>query len=175
VGLAVCDEIQTAFGAPRSSTIAPSGFSRLVVLARHDCGFHPHSASPEEPPRCAGPIRRHQHHAPRHSVHVASPPSSSLTLKPRPSARRPTASSRAFQRLVREFPEWLQAAQGVASRRLKFHRVEDAIAFHRRAVAAGLWCRAHAYHAGHSTVLTKLGCSPAPKPWTTFSTSSPGC
>jgi adenosylmethionine-8-amino-7-oxononanoate aminotransferase len=40
---------------------------------------------------------------------------------------------------------------------LKFRRREDALEFHRRAVADGLWVRAHAYHAGHSTVLTKLG------------------
>jgi len=39
---------------------------------------------------------------------------------------------------------------------LKFHRVADALDFHRRAVDAGLWVRAHAYHEGHSTVLTKL-------------------
>ena len=36
-------------------------------------------------------------------------------------------------------------------------RREDALGFHRRAVEAGLWVRAHAYHEGHSTVLTKLG------------------
>jgi acetylornithine/succinyldiaminopimelate/putrescine aminotransferase len=39
---------------------------------------------------------------------------------------------------------------------LKFHRVDDALEFHRRAVGRGLWVRVHAYHAGHSTVLTKL-------------------
>jgi acetylornithine/succinyldiaminopimelate/putrescine aminotransferase len=40
---------------------------------------------------------------------------------------------------------------------LKFREVADALAFHRRCVDRGLWVRAHAYHAGHSTVLTKLG------------------
>jgi acetylornithine/succinyldiaminopimelate/putrescine aminotransferase len=39
---------------------------------------------------------------------------------------------------------------------LKFRRVEDALDFHRRALEAGLWVRVHAYHEGHSTVLTKL-------------------
>jgi len=39
---------------------------------------------------------------------------------------------------------------------LKFREVDDALDVHRRAVDAGLWVRAHAYHAGHSTVLTKL-------------------
>jgi len=39
---------------------------------------------------------------------------------------------------------------------IKFHRVADALSFQGRAVEAGLWVRAHAYHAGHSTVLAKL-------------------
>jgi hypothetical protein len=40
---------------------------------------------------------------------------------------------------------------------LKFHRVEEALEFHKRCVAEGLWVRAHAYHEGHSTILTKFG------------------
>ncbi|MFB3892827.1 MAG: aminotransferase class III-fold pyridoxal phosphate-dependent enzyme [Phycisphaerae bacterium] len=40
---------------------------------------------------------------------------------------------------------------------LKFIDRQKALDFHRRAVKAGLWVRAHAYHEGHSTVLTKLG------------------
>lgn len=39
---------------------------------------------------------------------------------------------------------------------LKFRAVADALEFHRRCLARGLWVRAHAYHEGHSTVLTKL-------------------
>lgn len=39
---------------------------------------------------------------------------------------------------------------------LKFRRAADALAFQARALDAGLWVRAHAYHEGHSTVLTKL-------------------
>lgn len=65
---------------------------------------------------------------------------------------------RAFQALAAEFPERVQAAQGrgfLAG--LKFRRVDEAIAFQKRAFAAGLWTRVHAYHEGHSTVLTKLG------------------
>lgn len=60
--------------------------------------------------------------------------------------------------LGEEFGDLVQGARG---RRhlagLKFKRVADAIDFHRRAVEAGLWIRVHAYHAGHSTVLAKLG------------------
>jgi len=40
---------------------------------------------------------------------------------------------------------------------LKFKRVQDALDFQRSAVDTGLWVRAHAYHEGHSTILTKLG------------------
>ncbi|MEW6356963.1 MAG: aminotransferase class III-fold pyridoxal phosphate-dependent enzyme [Planctomycetota bacterium] len=40
---------------------------------------------------------------------------------------------------------------------IKFRTVEAALEFHRCCVAAGLWVRVHAYHEGHSTVLTKLG------------------
>jgi len=39
---------------------------------------------------------------------------------------------------------------------VKFHAVDDALRFHRRAFERGLWVRVHAYHEGHSTVLTKL-------------------
>ena len=39
---------------------------------------------------------------------------------------------------------------------LKFRAVDDALCFHRRCVDRGLWVRVHAYHEGHSTVLTKF-------------------
>jgi acetylornithine/succinyldiaminopimelate/putrescine aminotransferase len=39
---------------------------------------------------------------------------------------------------------------------VKFHQVGAALEFHRRAVRRGLWVRVHAYHEGHSTILTKL-------------------
>jgi hypothetical protein len=40
---------------------------------------------------------------------------------------------------------------------LKFHRVADAQKFHRCLLEQGIWARVHAYHEGHSTLLTKLG------------------
>jgi acetylornithine/succinyldiaminopimelate/putrescine aminotransferase len=39
---------------------------------------------------------------------------------------------------------------------VKFRKVEDAMEVHRRLLERGLWTRVHAYHEGHSTVLTKL-------------------
>jgi acetylornithine/succinyldiaminopimelate/putrescine aminotransferase len=59
--------------------------------------------------------------------------------------------------LAREFPAQLVDARGKRHMMaLKFRRRDDALSFHRRAVAVGLWVRAHAYHEGHSAVLTKL-------------------
>jgi acetylornithine/succinyldiaminopimelate/putrescine aminotransferase len=59
--------------------------------------------------------------------------------------------------LAAEFPDLLVEARGVGHLSgLKFHQVEDALGFHRSAVERGLWIRAHAYHEGHSTILTKF-------------------
>jgi acetylornithine/succinyldiaminopimelate/putrescine aminotransferase len=63
-----------------------------------------------------------------------------------------------FQSLALEFPGCLRSAQGRGYLSgLKFKRVGDAMDMHRRALQAGLWTRVHAYHAGHSTLLTKVG------------------
>lgn len=59
--------------------------------------------------------------------------------------------------LCREFPDLLQEVRGEGHMTgLKFRTVEDALGFHRSAFERGLWVRVHAYHAGHSTVLTKF-------------------
>ncbi len=59
--------------------------------------------------------------------------------------------------LTREFPGVLERLNGhgyLAG--LKFRDRADALGFHRAALDAGLWLRAHAYHPGHRTVLTKF-------------------
>jgi acetylornithine/N-succinyldiaminopimelate aminotransferase len=62
-----------------------------------------------------------------------------------------------MQSLAAEFPEILKYATGKRHMTgLKFHDVKKAIDFHKRAVKSGLWVRVHAYHEGHSTVLSKL-------------------
>ncbi len=59
--------------------------------------------------------------------------------------------------LAAEFDETLVEARGIGHMSaLKFRDREECLAFHRTAVARGLWLRAHAYHEGHSTVLTKF-------------------
>ncbi len=62
-----------------------------------------------------------------------------------------------MKELAADFPELLVEARGAAHMSaLKFREVADALGFHRSAVERGLWLRAHAYHEGHSTVLTKF-------------------
>ncbi|HOS91726.1 MAG TPA: aminotransferase class III-fold pyridoxal phosphate-dependent enzyme [Armatimonadota bacterium] len=59
--------------------------------------------------------------------------------------------------LVAQFPDVLKSYQGDGFLSgLKFHRVEHALEFHRRCIERGLWVRVHAYHEGHSTILTKF-------------------
>jgi acetylornithine/succinyldiaminopimelate/putrescine aminotransferase len=62
-----------------------------------------------------------------------------------------------MRELAADFPDLLLEARGVGHLSgLKFRQVEDALGFHRAALERGLWLRAHAYHAGHSTILTKF-------------------
>jgi len=68
-----------------------------------------------------------------------------------------TAWHGAMASIAEEFSERLVEARGVGHMSgLKFRDREDCLDFHRRAVDRGLWLRAHAYHEGHSTVLTKF-------------------
>ncbi len=61
-------------------------------------------------------------------------------------------------KLVEQSSSRLLAARGTGHMiGLKFRDREDALATHARLVEGGLWVRAHAYHEGHSTILTKLG------------------
>ena len=64
-----------------------------------------------------------------------------------------------YEGLVSLAEEFGDVAQGVNGEGflsgLKFRRREDALGFHRAALERGLWVRAHAYHEGHSAVLSK--------------------
>lgn len=63
----------------------------------------------------------------------------------------------ALMGLAAEFPETLVEARGVGHMSgLKFRDREACLAFHRASLERGLWLRAHAYHEGHSTILTKF-------------------
>ncbi|MGC9318356.1 MAG: aminotransferase class III-fold pyridoxal phosphate-dependent enzyme [Armatimonadota bacterium] len=64
---------------------------------------------------------------------------------------------RALEGLAEEFPETLVEAHGVGHMSaLKFRDREECLGFHRAALERGLWMRAHTYHEGHSTLLTKF-------------------
>ena len=65
-----------------------------------------------------------------------------------------------LRELVGEFPDLLERMNGCGYLAgLRFREREDAIGFHRSALARGLWLRVHAYHAGHRTVLMKYSLS----------------
>lgn len=65
--------------------------------------------------------------------------------------------------VAEEFADRISAVHGSGHLTgLKFHRVEDALALHRRCVEGGIWVRAHAYHEGHSTVLCKFALTAGP-------------
>jgi len=60
------------------------------------------------------------------------------------------------ERLAELFPGVVEGVRGAGFLTgLRFRTREDALGFHRAAVEHGLWLRAHAYHPGHRTVLTK--------------------
>jgi acetylornithine/succinyldiaminopimelate/putrescine aminotransferase len=163
VGALMClDEIQTGFWQPevfdfRAMDIRPD----LVVVGKGmTAGFHPLSG-----------VLYHQRHDVLAQYDAISTNGSaalpayvalcSLTLLEQQAGRIREVGrriQRGFQALVDEFPRHLECAQGRGHLAgLKFRRVDAALAFQRRALEMGLWTRVHAYHQGHSTVLTKLG------------------
>ncbi len=163
VGALMCiDEIQTGFWQPEVLEYRTLGLQPdLVVLGKGmTCGFHPLS----------GVLFRERHDVLEQYDAISTNGGAALPafvalcslelIQQQADYLRDIGQriEEGFRELAAEFPEQLVSAQGrgyLAG--LKFHRVEDALQFHRRLLAAGLWTRAHAYHAGHSTVLTKLG------------------
>jgi acetylornithine/succinyldiaminopimelate/putrescine aminotransferase len=162
-GALLCiDEIQTGFWQPEVFAYRNLGIHPDLVITGKGmtAGFHPLSAV----------IMKHRHDVLQQYDAISTNGSASL-----PSfvalcsmeliqchAERIRAASQAiqtgFQSLTSEFPGQILSAQGRGYLSgLKFRRVDEAIRFHRQALEAGLWTRVHAYHEGHSTLLTKLG------------------
>jgi acetylornithine/N-succinyldiaminopimelate aminotransferase len=162
-GALMClDEIQTGFWQPEVFEYRTLGLQPdLVVLGKGmTCGFHPLS----------GVLFRERHDVLDQYDAISTNGGAalpafvalcSLAMIQEQADRLRDIGRRieeGFRALAAEFPEQVQAAHGrgyLAG--LKFHRVAAALQFQRRLLDAGLWTRAHAYHAGHSTVLTKLG------------------
>lgn len=64
---------------------------------------------------------------------------------------------RRLQELPEAFPGLVRVITGAGLMAgIKLNSQPEAIEFHRRCLAKGLWLRVHAYHAGHSTVLIKF-------------------
>jgi acetylornithine/succinyldiaminopimelate/putrescine aminotransferase len=162
-GALLClDEIQTGFWQPEIFQYRALGLQPdLVVLGKGmTAGFHPLS----------GVLFRHRHDVLEQYDAISTNGSASLPafvalaslelIHQRAGQIRTAAAliERGFQALVGEFPERLEAAHGRGHLAgLKFRQVEDAKGFQRELLEGGVWTRVHAYHAGHRTVLTKLG------------------
>lgn len=163
VGALMCiDEIQTGFWQPEIFEFRTLGLEPdLVVLGKGmSAGFHPLS----------GVLLRSRHDVLAQYDAISTNGSAalpayvalcSLELIRQQRLRLKAIKSRiqsGFEALAAEFPGKVLSAQGRGYLSgLKFRKVEDALQFHRDLLNAGLWTRVHAYHAGHSTVLTKLG------------------
>lgn len=162
-GALMCiDEIQTGFWQPEVFAYRQLGLQPdLVVLGKGmTAGFHPLS----------GLLLRQRHDLLEQYDAISTNGSASmpafvalcsLELIREQAERICEVGARiqeGFKSLAAEFPGPLLCAQGRGHLTgLKFRRVDEAKAFHRRLGEAGLWTRVHAYHAGHSTILTKLG------------------
>jgi acetylornithine/succinyldiaminopimelate/putrescine aminotransferase len=162
-GALMCmDEIQTGFWQPEVFECRAFGLRPdLVVLGKGmTAGFHPLS----------GVLFRHRHDVLEQYDAISTNGSAALPafvalaslelIRERAAHIRAIAQriQRGFHALANEFPARLQAAHGRGHLAgLKFREVEDARQSQRRLLADGLWTRVHAYHAGHRTILTKLG------------------
>lgn len=62
-----------------------------------------------------------------------------------------------LEQIAADFPDTIQSANGLGYMGgLKFHSVDTAMSFFKQCMETGLWLRIHAYHPGHSTILTKF-------------------
>ena len=163
VGALMCiDEIQTGFWQPEVFEFRTLGLEPdLVVLGKGmSAGFHPLSGVLLR----SGHDVLEQYDAISTNGSAAMPAyvalcSLELIRQQRPHLQAIKARIQSgFEALAAQFPGQVLSAQGRGYLSgLKFRRVDDALQFHRELLEAGVWARVHAYHAGHSTVLTKLG------------------
>ena len=162
-GALLCiDEIQTGFWQPEVFAYRSLGIHPDLVITGKGmtAGFHPLSAV----------IMKHRHDVLQQYDAISTNGSAalpafvalcSMELIQRNSGQirgAAEAIQTGFQQLATEFPKIISTPQGRGHLAgLKFRKVDAAIQFHRQALDAGIWTRVHAYHEGHSTLLTKLG------------------
>jgi acetylornithine/N-succinyldiaminopimelate aminotransferase len=156
----VLDEIQTGFWCPEVFMFRQYGIVPDILVAGKGmtAGFHPLSALIYR--RKYDRLEQYDAISTNGNAPLASLVGlCCLELLQRDRQRIDALGRRYFQRL-QELPEAhpkrVAAIHGKGLLAgVKFHTVNDAVAFHRRALERGLWVRAQTYHPGHSTVLTK--------------------
>lgn len=162
VGAAMCiDEIQTGFWQPEIFAFRSMGFTPDMVIVGKGmtAGFHP----------LAAVVYKSKYDLLEQydaiNTNGSAPLASYLGLRclemVAEDATRFTRIGDRFMNgltsLADRYRDRIIAVNGVRHLAgLKFRNVDDALDMHRRALAAGLWTRVHAYHAGHSTLLMKL-------------------
>ncbi|MGA2866596.1 MAG: aminotransferase class III-fold pyridoxal phosphate-dependent enzyme [Verrucomicrobiota bacterium] len=162
-GALMClDEIQTGFWEPEIFAYRRLGLQPdLVVLGKGmTAGYHP----------LAGVLLRGRHDVLEQYDAISTNGSAALPafvalcslemIQEQADRIRETGRriQEGFQGLAAEFPGPLLCAQGRGHLTgLKFRHVAAAKQFQGQLLEAGLWTRVHAYHEGHSTILTKLG------------------
>lgn len=160
--LMAIDEIQTGFWQPEVFLFRSLDFQPDIVIAGKGmtAGFHPQAAV----------IFRSRHDVLAQYDAISTNGSASLPcyaalccieMIVSQAGRIAAAGDHyydAMTALAGEFPGLIRDCRGKRHMAaLKFHDRRVALDFHRRCAQAGLWVRAHAYHEGHSTILTKLG------------------
>ncbi|MBM4321822.1 MAG: aminotransferase class III-fold pyridoxal phosphate-dependent enzyme [Deltaproteobacteria bacterium] len=157
----VLDEIQTGFWHPRVFLYHEYGIvpDILIVGKGMTAGLHPLSAIVYR--RKYDRLAQYDAISTNGNAPLAAVAGlGCLALAQSERARIEAVSRHYFNRLQKLPAAWPGRVAAIRGKGLmagvKFHAVADALEFHRRAVARGLWVRAHAYHEGHSTVLTKL-------------------
>lgn len=161
-GALMCiDEIQTGFWQPEVFAYRSLGFTPDMVIAGKGMtgGFHPLAAVIYKSPNDV--LEQYDAINTNGSAPLASYVGlRCLDMIAADAPRFRSAGARFMTGLKAMAARHGDVIQDIRGKRhlagMKFRRVQDAIDFHRHALAAGLWTRVHAYHAGHSTVLMKL-------------------
>jgi acetylornithine/succinyldiaminopimelate/putrescine aminotransferase len=160
--LMVVDEIQTGFWCPEVFMFRQYGIVPDIVIVGKGmtAGFHPLSAIIYK--RKLDCLAQYDAISTNGGAPLAALVGLACLALMQRDRKRIAALSRyyfdRFQEMPERHPDRVSAIHGKGLLAgIKFREVKDALDFHRRCVARGLWVRAHAYHEGHSTVLTKLG------------------
>ena len=157
----VLDEIQTGFWYPEVFLFRQCGIvpDMLIVGKGMTAGFHPLSALLYK--RKYDRLAQYDAISTNGNAPLAAVAGlACLAMIQRDQQRIGEIGQYYFRRLMElplAFPEQVVDVRGRGLMAgLKFPNVEKAVAFYNRCQERGLWVRAHTYHEGHSTILTKL-------------------